>query len=251
MPLTPDVYVRHLRADGPALADAAGCDLSAPVSGCPGWTTTDVVRHVGQVHQWVTEIVREHLDRPLSRDAFPPPPEGEALVTWFRAGADQLADVLEGADPAGPAWNWSGEQLSIVWWHRRMAHETAVHRWDIEHAVGGAPAPLDAGFAVDGIDELLDTILARMARRTEQGPFPPDGATAHLHATDADGEWLLTFRGTTVEVARGHAKGDVALRGPASDLLLFLWKRLGPDAPGLEIFGDASVLDLWVEETRL
>jgi uncharacterized protein (TIGR03083 family) len=251
MALRPDDYVSHLRTDGPALAGAAGRDMSAAVTGCPGWTTTDLLRHVGQVHQWVTEIVRKNLDAPLSRNAFPPPPEGPALVDWFANGLEELVGALEEVDPNGPAWNWSGRHLTVDWWHRRMAQETAVHRWDAQQAIGAEAAPFDAAFAVDGIDELFDVILSRMSERTEQGPYPPNGATLHLHATDADGEWLLRFTGSTVEVSHGHAKGDAALRGPASDLLLFVWKRIGPAAPGLEVFGDASVLDNWVEQTRI
>ena len=37
-----------------------------------------------------------------------------------------------------------------------------------------------------------------------------------------------------------HAKGDVAARGTASDLLLFLWGRVPADT--LEVFGDADLL---------
>jgi uncharacterized protein (TIGR03083 family) len=197
---------------------------------------------------WVTEIVTKNLDRPLSRDAAPPPPEGQELVDWFTAGVDRLAGALETVDPDGPAWNWSGEHLTVSWWHRRISQETAVHRWDAQQAVGEAPAPIDAAFGIDGIDELLDNILPR---RRGNGPFPADGATVHLHATDGEGEWLLRFAGEDVEVTRGHAKGDAALRGPAGDLLLFLWKRIGADAPGFEVFGDASALDHWVEKTHL
>ena len=40
---------------------------------------------------------------------------------------------------------------------------------------------------------------------------------------------------------REHAKGDVAARGTASDLLLFLWGRV--PATALEVFGDAELLD--------
>ncbi len=42
---------------------------------------------------------------------------------------------------------------------------------------------------------------------------------------------------------REHAKGDVAIRAPASHLLLFLYGRAG--ASGAEVFGDASILDRW------
>ena len=46
-------------------------------------------------------------------------------------------------------------------------------------------------------------------------------------------------------MTREHAKGDVAVRGTASDLLLFLWGRL----PGknLEVLGDASLLGRYFE----
>jgi uncharacterized protein (TIGR03083 family) len=248
MALPLDVYLSHLRADGAAMAGAAGRDLTAAVPGCPEWTTTDVLQHLGQVHRWTEHIVRTNADRPVSRSTTPPPPEGTELVEWFATGVEQLAAALEAADPKGFAWNWSGEDQTISWWPRRMSQETAVHRWDVEQAVGDTPAPIDSAMGVDGVDELFDVILPR---RPDNGPFTPDGATVHLHATDAEGEWLLRFAGTTVQVSHGHAKGDAALRGPAGDLLLFLWKRLPADAPGFEVFGNALVLDNWVEQTRL
>ena len=49
-------------------------------------------------------------------------------------------------------------------------------------------------------------------------------------------------------VTREHAKGDVALRAPASQLMLFLYGRAGTD--GAEVFGDAGILDRWQELVR-
>ena len=63
----------------------------------------------------------------------------------------------------------------------------------------------------------------------------------HLHCTDADGEWLLRFDPDGFTFTREHAKGDVAVRGPASDLMLYLVGRGPLDA--LEVHGDAGVLD--------
>ena len=48
-----------------------------------------------------------------------------------------------------------------------------------------------------------------------------------------------------VLVTREHAKGDVAMRAPASDLLLFLYGRV--DRSAAEVFGDESLLDRWQE----
>jgi hypothetical protein len=46
--------------------------------------------------------------------------------------------------------------------------------------------------------------------------------------------------GDDLVVTREHAKGDVAARGSASDLLRFLWGRAGADR--LEVFGDDATL---------
>jgi len=71
-------------------------------------------------------------------------------------------------------------------------------------------------------------------------PIGGNGETLHLHATDAEGEWLLTMHADRVDVARGHAKGDAAIRGRAHDLLLMMWGRepLGE----VEVFGDPAVV---------
>jgi uncharacterized protein (TIGR03083 family) len=111
-----------------------------------------------------------------------------------------------------------------------------MHRIDAEQATGVA-GPVDAALAVDGIDELFDLFLPRR----HAGKATGDGETAHVHATDAEGEWLLRLTGDGITVERGHAKGDVAVRGPAGDLLLWLWGRRPID--GLEVFGDAGLAD--------
>ena len=63
----------------------------------------------------------------------------------------------------------------------------------------------------------------------------------HLHATDAEGEWMITRNATGVVVEKKHGKGDVAARGTASDLLLFVWNRQSYST--LETFGNTELLD--------
>ena len=46
-----------------------------------------------------------------------------------------------------------------------------------------------------------------------------------------------------VNVVNEHAKGDVAARGAASDLLLMMWGRV--PVTQVEVFGDASLLERW------
>src|SRR5436305_1965730 len=94
------------------------------------------------------------------------------------------------------------------------------------------------------IDEFLPLGAARGVTTGVSG-------SVHLHATDGEGggEWWVGFSDGAVEVRHEHAKGDVVVRGPASDLLLFIWNRRGRD--GLEVIGDDAMLDVWAEKIRI
>ena len=70
---------------------------------------------------------------------------------------------------------------------------------------------------------------------------PGDGHAVHLYATDADGEWIIRFDDGAIAVEVGHAKGDVAVRGPAGEILLWLWGRGALER--LEVFGDRGAAD--------
>ena len=67
-----------------------------------------------------------------------------ALLARCRAGVEHLASTLAAADPAAPVWTWA-RQKDAGFVIRHQAQETAVHRWDAEHAAGRAfsiePAP--------------------------------------------------------------------------------------------------------------
>jgi predicted lipid carrier protein YhbT len=63
-----------------------------------------------------------------------------------------------------------------------------------------------------------------------------------VHATgEAEGEWLIRCGDHAPVVTREHAKGDVALSGEASDLLLTIWGRVDPEEVGVTVFGDPDV----------
>ena len=76
-----------------------------------------------------------------------------------------------------------------------------------------------------------------------------NGETFHFHRTDGDGEWLVRLTPAGPEIEHAHAKGDLAVRGGASDLLLVLRNRGGLDR--VEVFGDAALLDRWHELTAI
>lgn len=236
---------------GAALASVPAAGLDAPVPSCPGWTVERLIGHTGRVHVWAASFLALGPDGGEAA-AGPRPPTGAAILPWYRQALDDLVAELDRHDPSEPAATFAGPG-DVAFWFRRQAHEVAVHRWDAQDAVtpGGAD-PVPAALAVDGIDEWLDVFVGRFVVGKGDG-VPADlvGATLHLHCTDdglaeGTGEWLLTLAADGPTFTRAHAKGDAALRGPASDLLLAVWHRLPLSA--VDVVGDAAraeaVLDL-------
>lgn len=229
----PDELLEAIRTEAAALAAVAESAIDRPVPACPGWDVRQLVNHLGRVHRWVTGMVRA---RSAEAGAFPPRPE-VVDVPWFLEGATELVAALEAAGPDVPMWTMAGGDGTSRFWIRRQAVETAVHRWDAEHAAG-APTPIETELALAGADEAIDVFLA--PRNGELG------GSVHLHTTDSGhGEWIIRDDPDGgLMIGHGHEKGDVALRATASDLLLWLWGRDVP-ADRLEIFGDATILDRW------
>ena len=136
-----DRCIAALLADSAALAEAARLGLDAAGPSCPGWSVADLVEHTGRVHRSETRRVRDLESERHSAADIALPTRSE-LVGWFEAGAEALARVLEAAEPDAPVWNWSvTPNLASFWW-RRMAQETAVHRWDGQTAHARWPAGL-------------------------------------------------------------------------------------------------------------
>ncbi|MGZ6993859.1 MAG: maleylpyruvate isomerase family mycothiol-dependent enzyme [Acidimicrobiia bacterium] len=220
------------------LADAGrASDLGAPVPSCPEWDVAKLVRHTGTAHRWSAGVVRTR--EPLSPKSIDLalPDDPAALPDWLEQSASELVATLADADPDGECWTWTADH-HVRFWARRMAHETAVHRWDGQGAVGTAEG-FDPELAVDGIDEHLENLPFVVGPEQARG----EGETLHLHCTDVDGEWVLRLGPDGLEVRREHAKGDIALKGTASDLFLVVLGRVRPT--NVEIFGDASALQRW------
>lgn len=231
-------HLAHLRSEGGRLVGAAtAAGLLAEVPTCRDWTVADLLVHIAKVFRRTTFALRSGTaERPAGRDWNMEPPSLEALTAWYDR---ELADVIAALEATGadaPVWSFSPGHSTAGFWRRRLAHEAAVHRVDVERA-GGEATPVPAPLAVDGVDELLEVFLAGVAPEALAGT----AATVHLHATDVEGEWLVGLGPDGVTSERGHAKGDAAARGSASDLLLWLWGRAPED--GLERFGDPAALE--------
>jgi uncharacterized protein (TIGR03083 family) len=239
MTLETQQYLDQLALNATRLADAAAAaGPDAPVPSCPGWTITELLDHCVSGDLWARTILergRAGTIEGVRPDPLDPSRRGDALVQAFRDGAAALLAELAAVPPDLPVWTFSPANRTASFWQRRRSQETSVHRYDAETAAG-TPTPIDAALAADGIDEFLTVFLPRLA-----GNFDDVGdGTVHVHCTDVEGEWLVARRDGELTVTAEHAKGDVAARGTASDLLLFLWGRAPVDV--LEVFGDADLL---------
>jgi uncharacterized protein (TIGR03083 family) len=238
-------YLDHLRVDSADLLDAAAAGADAAVPSCPGWDMASLVGHVAAVHRWVTGMV---ATRAGERGPFPEPPAGwDALLEWYRAGADELVRTLEAADPAAPVWNWRDRAPApVAFWHRRMAHETAMHRWDAQLAVG-APSPVEAALAADGVDEITGFVDGWLRRRPAEGLQGQLG----LEATDAGLRWVLSLSPDHLEHVDGPLPVDdaprasTAVTATASDLLLWLTGRLDASDALIAISGEPTLVATW------
>lgn len=226
-------------------------DAAAPVPTCPGWSVADLVFHTGRVYRWIGHVVGTRATEPsLPCDINTAlPAEPDRYGDWLVEGASELTGALREAGPDAGCWTWTPDRRAS-WWARRGLHETVVHRADLAMTAGREPS-LDPADAADGIDELLAYLP--YGRRTSQSvaELPAGGERLHLHATDADGEWMITLTPDGMRAERGHGKGDVAVRGPVATLLLLGYGRVSPADPRLQIFGDPGLLATWLAKTQL
>ena len=220
------------------VAAAVEAGLDAPVPSCPDWTAEKLVRHAGMVLRYIGKVAE--AGGPIDAKALPKPPPGPLVVQWFEEMAQATVTTLSAKAPDDELWNWAGQPPVAAFWQRRVANELAVHAADAQLAAGQPPR-VDTPLAVDAIDELLTVLLPVKA---ELGGADVSGlGTLHVHCTDTEGEWRVEPAGGRLEVTRAHAKGDAALRGPASDVLLRLCNR----GDGGEVVGDPAVVTAFTQ----
>jgi uncharacterized protein (TIGR03083 family) len=191
------------------------------------------------------------VDRASEAEILRGGPGDEALAGWFRDGHAALVRALEAADPGMTCWTFLEAPSPLAFWARRQAHETAIHRVDMQQAAAGAadePA-FAPQFAADGIDEL---IMGFLGRNAERGSWDGPPGSLTLHADDgADGsaQWRVLSEPGRLAVTRENSAADCDITGPAAGLYLLLWNRR--DASGLEVRGDAGSLAGFREHFRV
>ena len=253
--LPPETYLDHIRTESARFREAlATCDPAARVPSCPDWDAADLLWHLATVQRWWAEVVAARPTRPEEID--PPRPESyDELLATFDDWSAELARVLEAADPAQEAWNWSDDH-TVGFILRRQAHEALVHRVDAE-LVAGARTDLDPLLASDGVHECLAVMYGGCP---PWGLWEPGEDLVRVDVTDTGEEFWVrfgVFSGTDPDSGTSYAdeedfhvvdapedadvEPDAVLDGTAAALDLWLWSRGGDE--DLSVVGDPAVLE--------
>ena len=238
--LDDEQLLAHLVDEAGLLSEAfARCDPHAPVPGLD-WDAKTVLLHTGGVHRWAADIVARRLqsDETGGSAAFWPSGTGtSSLSTWLDEGVAILLSALRNAPRSLTCFTFVPEGPSRTFWIRRQAHETAIHRADLQAAAGGPVTSVDAAFAQDGLAEIVGAFATEPAFATFQA--------GRLLYEAADGpSWLVTFGGERNIVVSGDLAGtdaDAVVRGTSDQLYRWAWNR----PADVQATGDPEVLALW------
>ena len=241
--------------EGRAVLQLVGqTDLVRAVPGCPGWTIADLVAHLTSVYRWVGLIVGERRnDRPSPQERAALDGvecRDQALLAALAMAHAQVVEVLRSAPADLDCWSMWPAANSRHYWIRRQAHETLVHRIDVQNASSGeiaACADVDPAIAADGVDEMVLGFANRYRDRLRAA----SPCTLSLHATDVDRRWWIRLGPAEPEFGRGPVDGPAPteIRACSGELLLLLWNRRTWD--GMNMTGNGDALQVWRHAARL
>lgn len=246
--MTPDDWIGAVEREGSAMTALQSDSLEVQVPTCPEWNIADLLSHTGWVYRYWAFIADLPEGERANRDnmiAAGLPKVGSAqrpnveLFAWFNDSIQTLIDAY-GRQPDTKVIDsrfWGMQPLSFI--ARRMAHETAMHRWDVQHALGDADG-FDSVLAADGVDEFLEFWLPLGFRHAD---FADSTCTIGLDATDSPDRWRVRVSSDSTSWTRAEGEADVIGCGSASDLYLFVWQRL--PSTNLLVAGEGETLSQW------
>lgn len=227
----------HLESDGELITAAlTGADWSSSVPGTK-WDLRTLVVHTSAVHRWATDLIERGLqsNETGGSAAFRANIVDHDLRAWFVEGHAALVTALLAAADDIAVFTFLPLPVPRHFWARRQAHETAIHRADVQAAVGEVDS-FDAEFAQDGIAELV----AGFARQSRFASTTA-GALA-LRCTDGP-SWLVNFGGerTLAVCSDDESTATATVTGSSSELYLWVWNR----PADVQVAGDETTIASW------
>jgi uncharacterized protein (TIGR03083 family) len=245
-----DEQCAHLQDEIKRFADqlaTAQSDTRVPT--CPDWNVSELARHLGSIHRWAEFLVRHESERRVSLATLGLDESVPADSQWILDGGEALLSTLRSANPAAPMWSW-GQDQHVRYWSRRQLHETAVHRCDLEIALGIDPE-LDPAVAADAIDEFLGNLAPSAAFSPSVRDLRGSGEALVFRATDVDRSWTAVLNRDSFTIQPGSSDAQAHLLGPASRLALLLYRRVGLADSGVITNGSDDLIRFWLDHSGL
>jgi hypothetical protein len=147
-------------------------------------------------------------------------------VEYLRDGHREILTELSAHDPADGAPTWWPLDQTYGFWYRRLAHETLVHRIDVQQAaakmtVGGRN--IDDEIAFDGVDEILSLWFTH--RLGVLGVT--NSWTGRVAVVAGRRRWVaqITATGTASWQAEAEEPVDATVSSDPAGMYLWLWGR--------------------------
>ncbi|MGH3877848.1 MAG: maleylpyruvate isomerase N-terminal domain-containing protein [Actinophytocola sp.] len=212
-----------LEVEGELLASSAlGADPHLPVRHAEGMTLGETVRHVGSVYRMVVAWLRSGT-QPTRWQRAPIP--GQTLVEYLRAGHRDILAELSAHDPADGAPTWWPLDQTYGFWCRRLAHETTVHRYDVQDAAAAMTVTgrVSDEIALDGIDEVLSLWFTH--RLGVLGVT--NSWTGRVAVAAGRRRWIaqITASGTSAWPASADEPVEATVFSDPAGMYLWLWGR--------------------------
>jgi uncharacterized protein (TIGR03083 family) len=232
-----------LEEEGELLASSArGADPDLPVPNAPGMTLAGTVRHVGSVYRMVVSWLRAGGGTPTRWQRAPL--AGQAVEDYLRVGLHALVAELAAHDPAEGCPTWWPLDQTYGFWCRRMAHESTIHRIDVQQAVVGMTVggPLPDEIAFDGVDEILSLWFTH--RLGVLGVA--NSWTGTVAVLAGRRRWIarMTATGTSSWRAEPDEPADASISSDPTGMYLWLWGRR-PVATATPLGDRVGIAQLW------
>jgi hypothetical protein len=223
-----------LEVEGERLATSTiGSDPEAEVPHLAGMRLGEVVRHVGSVYRMALSWLDDG-SRPTRWQRAPA--WDQSLVDYLRAGLLEVVHVLASHDPLEGCPTWWPAHMNYGFWYRRLAHETTVHRYDVQMGgaaamVGGIPPEI----ALDGIDEILTLWFTHRLGVLGVSDVRPGRVAVHA----GNLRWIaqVTATGTSAWRAVTDEPVDAIVSSDPAGMYLWLWGR----RPNAQVYEDGSL----------
>lgn len=232
-------YLAHFEADFARLRELA-LSGNRPVPTCPGWSTVDLADHVARVYYHQAFVVKNGR-KPEDGEHLPEFVFQDSPTRFLGQAFDALRKALDPTrSPDREVWTWDPASNTVDFWFRRMAHETLIHRFDAEVALG-ATTELNSDVSLDGVDEVLSWLP--LLPEWANGRIEPVGPVTITIDGSRPLSYSLNLTAHTCEATvapTSTATPAVRIIGAAPDVNLFIWGRMPITNRRLIVDGEAA-----------